>query len=373
MFHSASPLPKSDRLFGYQQNLLLQNAVALDLLASKFTGVVKATTKQLSVHNSATTMASVNGMSVANAAAHAQNQLGKLGLKSILPLLEKRPYDIGLVLTIIHLYILTNNHGSAIAVLETFFRRLNESTVATDHDVRFAPGLVAAMVSLYAIQGRRSHIRTELARAASYWRHKSKSSTNLLHAAGLSLLASSRPEDLSVAQDIFDHLLQKDPEDKFSSAGYVAAYATTNNSHVQKVVEQLTPIKRLTAGIDVESLESAGVPQPMPAMALNINKKRPADSASKRANKRVRKSRLPKDYDTNKTPDPERWLPLRDRSTYRPKGKKSKQKAAALTQGGVDEKSAEGLNISNSDSTAKPASAVIGTSTKQSRKKKPKR
>ena len=49
----------------------------------------------------------------------------------------------------------------------------------------------------------------------------------------------------------------------------------------------------------------------------------------------MRKSRLPKDYDPAKTPDPERWLPLKDRSTYRPKGKKGRQKAAEKTQGGV--------------------------------------
>ena len=48
----------------------------------------------------------------------------------------------------------------------------------------------------------------------------------------------------------------------------------------------------------------------------------------------MRKSRLPKDYDASKTPDPERWLPLKDRSTYRPKGRKGRQKAAEKTQGG---------------------------------------
>ena len=347
--------------------------MALDLHASKFTGVARATTKRLSDQKSATTLASVNGISVANAAAHAQNKLGKLGLKSILPLLEKRPHDVGLVLTIIHLYILTNNHGSAITVLETFFKRLDESTAATDQDVRYAPGLVATMVSLYSIQGRKSHIRTELAKAASYWRHKSKSSTSLLRAAGLSLVASSNPEDLGVAGEIFDHLLQKDSEDKFCIAGYVAAYATTGISQVQKTVEQLTPVNRLTDGIDVELLDSAGVPHATSSLALNANKKRPADGSSKSAHKRVRKSRLPKDYDPNKTPDPERWLPLRDRSTYRPKSKKGKQKAAVLAQGGVNEKSADGLNISNSEGVSKPASTVIGIPAKQSKKKKPKR
>ena len=62
------------------------------------------------------------------------------------------------------------------------------------------------------------------------------------------------------------------------------------------------------------------------------------EKSAKPAKKRVRKSKLPKDYEEGKVMDPERWLPLRDRSSYRPKGRKGKMKAAAMTQGGVSEK-----------------------------------
>jgi signal recognition particle subunit SRP72 len=64
-------------------------------------------------------------------------------------------------------------------------------------------------------------------------------------------------------------------------------------------------------------------------------RKRAAKDQNARAKKRIRKSRLPKDYDPSKPPDSERWLPLRDRSTYRPKGRKGKQRAAERTQGFV--------------------------------------
>jgi signal recognition particle subunit SRP72 len=375
------PVPKGDRLFHYQQNIISQNEIALELLASKFNGVINTTAryisnheKHISSHGTPTVKSDVNAMSVSNAAAHAQNQLGKLGLKSILPLLEKRPHDVGLILVIIHLYMLTNNPGSAITVLEIYFKRLDESKATADQDVRFAPGLVAIMVSLYSTQGRKSHIRTELAKAASYWRHKSKPPSSLLTAAGLSLLSSSNPEDLNVAGDIFEGLHKGEPHDKQRLAGYVAAYALTDLPKVRHAVQQLTPVVRLTAGIDVASLESAGVPQTRPAVIQPSSKKRPAEADLKPVKKRVRKSRLPKDYDPSKPADPERWLPLRDRSTYKPKGKKGKQKQAAQTQGGVNEKAAEGLNISNSDATAtKPANTVISAPSKQSKKKKPKK
>ena len=321
-----------------------QNGLALDLHASKANGVIKSTGKILS--NSTSTLSPhINNISSLNAAAHAQSQLAKLGLKQILPLLEKRPKDIGLVMTIIQLYVLTNNHGSAITVLDTLFKRLSESQTPSDQDILYAPGLVALQVSLYTSQGRKSQIKATLAKAASYWRHKSKPPVALLQAAGLSLLDSSDPEHQSLARDIFSTLHAQDPTSKAVTAGYVASHALTSPEKVSSEADTLTPIARLIAGIDVAALEEAGVP-PLPSISSSstaaISRKRALDGKPKPAKKRVRKSRLPRDYDPSKTPDPERWLPLKDRSTYRPKGRKGRQKAAEKTQGGVSgEKGAE--------------------------------
>ncbi len=318
-----------------------QNALALDLLASKSNGVVKGTGKILS--NSTPTLSPhLNNISVLNAAAHAQSQLAKLGLKQMLPLLEKRPKDIGLVMTIIQLYVLTNNHGSAITVLDSLLKRLSESQTPSDQDILYAPGLVALQVSLYTSQGRKSQIKTTLAKAASYWRHKSKPPTALLQAAGLSLLDSADPEHQSIAREIFSTLHTQDPNSKSATAGYVASHALTSPETVSSEAESLTPVARLIAGINVAALEEAGVPSLPSTGTAATSRKRALDDKSKPAKKRVRKSKLPKDYDPSKTPDPERWLPLKDRSTYRPKGKKGRQKAAEKTQGGVSgEKGAE--------------------------------
>lgn len=320
-----------------------QNGLALDLHASKANGVIKSTGNILS-KSIPTLSPHINNISVLNAAAHAQSQLAKLGLKQMLPLLEKRPKDIGLVMTIIQLYVLTNNHGSAITVLDTLFKRLSESQTPADQDILYAPGLVALQVSLYTSQGRKSQIKTTLAKAASYWRHKSKPPLALLQAAGLSLLDSSDPEHQSLARDIFSTLHAQDPTSKAVTAGYVASHALTSPEKVSADADTLTPVPRLIAGIDVAALENAGVP-PLPSSGSSAaanSRKRALDGKPKPAKKRVRKSRLPRDYDASKTPDPERWLPLKDRSTYRPKGRKGRQKAAEKTQGGVSgEKGAE--------------------------------
>ncbi|KAG0156316.1 hypothetical protein PDIDSM_3493 [Penicillium digitatum] len=61
-----------------------------------------------------------------------------------------------------------------------------------------------------------------------------------------------------------------------------------------------------------------------------------------RANKRVRKSRLPKDFDPAKNQTRSAGCLCVTALSYRPKGKKGKQRAAALTQGvPVNEKAEE--------------------------------
>ncbi|KAL8760520.1 MAG: hypothetical protein Q9184_003299 [Pyrenodesmia sp. 2 TL-2023] len=337
ILHDAKPVPKTDKLFTIQSDRLEENKLVLNLLILKYGGVITSTTKTLTKNPSPTISSHTNNVSIINAAAHAQCQQGRIGIKHMLPLLEKRPLDVGLAMVVIQLYILTNNHGSAATVLESLLKRLEASTMSNDQDVRFAPGLVATVVSLYTLQGRKKQIRTELAKAATYWRHKSKPPKSLLQAAGLALLESSKPDDQTTAREIYSTLDREDPSSKVAAAGYVAAHAFSTIS-VDEQANKLTPTSRLIADIDVSALEEAGVLQPKIEgdAARAANRKRALDEKAKPAKKRLRKSRLPKDYDPNKTPDPERWLPLRERSSYRPKGKKGRQKAAALTQGGVE-------------------------------------
>ena len=373
LLHSTPQLPLTDKLFEFQESTRQQNQYTLDLLALKIEGVKASTMKHLNQHHSPNTSPLSNSASVLNAAAHARSQQGKLGIKHILPLLEQRPNDVGLLLTLIQLYILTNNHASAINILEAFLKRLDESTSPADQDVRFAPGLVAVLVSLYALQGRKAHIKSELAKAASHWRHKSKPPTALLYAAGISLLENASPEELAEAGEIFENLHKKEPEDLLITAGFVASHATTSPDKVRSEVQKLTPINRLISGIDAANLEEAGVPHAPKTLHAATSKKRAAEDGATPAKKRVRKSRLPKDYDPSKPPDPERWLPLRDRSTYRPKGKKGRQKAAGLTQGGISEKDDKGTNSSGAPGLLKPEKAGVGGSIAKAKKKKAKK
>jgi len=283
---------------------------------------------------------------VLNAAAHARNaETEKAAIKEIVPLLEKRPNDVGLILTITHLYVITNNYAAATHLLESFFKRLEQNGSASDLDVRFAPGLITCVVSLYAQQGRPGAAKSELAKAAEYWRkpHKSKTeapSKALMVAAGTALLDTHNPENVKAAGEIFKSLYEQDNEDRAAIAGLVAAYSITDPTSIpDDLLSYLPEASRLIADVDVAALEKVGVPigkLTTTDIAAEARKRSIAPSKPVHARtKRLRKARMPKEYVEGKKMDPERWLPMRDRSYYRPKGRKGKKKMEGLTQGGV--------------------------------------
>ena len=378
VFDSVPALTHTEKHFEHQARILRRNRYTIDLQSQKYSGVAYSTYSIISKSPSPTISPFINTLSVLNAASHVHGETGKAGLKQILPLLEKRPNDVGLILTIIQLYVLTNNPGPAINLLETFFKRLEESNTETDLDVRFAPGLIALLVSLYRLSGRKVPIKTELRKAASYWRRKSKPSSNLLlQAAGISLLESSKSEDLEAAGEIFSSLRSQNPNDRTAIAGFVASYAISDFQKVSSDLEKLTPISRLVSGIDASALEEAGIPSLPAPTAVTTSKKRAADAEADKKEqapkkRKIPKSKMPKDFEEGKKMDPERWLPLRDRSTYRPKGKKGKKKALEMTQGGVV-KEEESLELAGGAGSVPVQKAAGGGGGNKNKKKKGKK
>ncbi|KAI4723243.1 putative signal recognition particle protein [Aureobasidium sp. EXF-10727] len=350
-----------DKPFAYQSAAIQRNNYTLDLLAHKYDGIIRSTTNlaQTPTLDSATVSLSAFG-----AAAHAHNQAGKEALKSVLPVLERRPNDIGLLLVCMQLYIHASNPAAAISLLENFFTRLSSSSDSSAQDVRYAPGLIGVLVSLYTSRGQQSHARSELAKAAKYWRQHSnppistRALGHLYKSAGAALLESSVPADQQFAAELFTFLHEKDTSDRYASAGLVAALARANPSAIdQEKLSALTPVDRLVSGIDVSALENAGVAKSTPTVAATSTKRSaPSDSVptTKPKAKKLKKSKTPKDFDPAKKMDPERWLPIKDRSSYRPKGKKGKARQAMFMQGGaVAEDSGAGSG------TSTPATQVV--------------
>jgi len=344
--------PSQDQPFKYQSAPLQRNRYALDLQLGKTSGIASTTLAMLSKEHDDKTSPDLVTAGIFNAAAHAHNLTEKAALKHVLPLLERRPNDVGLVLVIVQLYILTNNVATATSLLETFLSRLENSTNTGDNNARFTPGLVAILVSLYNSQGRSGSAKSELTKAATYWRNAPQGAqppTTFLTAAGLALLDHPSPSELDLAQSLFQNIHSTSPSSPAAIAG-LAASATSTRTLDASALSNLPATAKLISGVDAASLEAAGVARtPTTIASTTAGAKRGAPPADTKSSKKHKKNKLPKAYDANKQPDPERWLPMRERSYWKPKkGKKGKGVGGGMTQGGLTQGGVVGSETENS-------------------------
>lgn len=355
-FHSTTTIPVGDKLFSYQSALLESNKSTIDLQTFKYDGIVSSASKTLSKEPVPPFSPDVLLASYFRAAAHMKNATGKAAVRNILPELQKQPTDIGLVITLVQLHVVNGDVTSAVEVVEQFFTRLETSGGESEQAVRFNPMLVGLLVSLYRYRGQRGGIKDELAKAAAYWRMRSDAPASLLTAAGVSLLQSQSKDDAKLASEVFSKLRQQQKGDSATIAGYVASHVRDDEAVAEADTDKLTATADLIRNIDVDALEKAGIPQSSNALTiaqLGRSRKRGTADGGNTKPKRVRKSRLPKNYDETKKVDSERWLPMKDRSYYRaPKAKKKGKRGGDAQGGAVD----ESLNID-----AKPAAGLLVT------------
>lgn len=134
----------------------------------------------------------------------------------------------------------------------------------------------------------------------------------------------------------------------------------------KKSTEDLEDIADLTQGIDSEDLIKAGI---APLLSSGSASKSKFSSKSKITKKsRVRKNPKHPVKELKNEIDAERWLPLKDRSYYKPKKGKKNNKD---TQGGTTSKATEeSLNISNTPSSTPSSSSTSSSKNKKKNKKK---
>lgn len=324
------------KLFKFQSGVLARNASVVDLQAHKVNGVknrVKLVTKNAQTPSS---NPDLNNMSIIGAAAETHGLPGKDVLPTLLALSKTRPNDTGLILTIVQVHLQRKNLGAALHTLGSFFSRLEESGDEHSQCVRFSPGLVALAVSLKKLQKRDTSAKAELVKAANFWRNRpSTPVASLLKEAGIELASSSNQDDLELAGIAFTKLHSEQQMSPIASAGLVAALAATQAAAIEDHIAQLPSVESLVSGIDLDYLMDSGVATAVGDASAAKKRQALHEPGSDRAGPKRRRTRLPKNMVEGQAPDPERWLPLRDRSSYRPKGRKGRKKAAESTQGGA--------------------------------------
>ncbi|KAI9592533.1 hypothetical protein BDF19DRAFT_416248 [Syncephalis fuscata] len=180
------------------------------------------------------------------------------------------------------------------------------------------------MVKVYEIAGQKDTARTILENALDYYkRHNDQKGINsVLKLRGALCLRAGKAEQ--AVQD-YTALVKADPDDKKTLANLVMACAEYKPELAKNYTGVLvTPPVRpgQTSNAELNALESRapGVSRRVAASTTTASRSSAPKSAP--IKKKKRSNPPAKSYDAEKQPDPERWLPKRERSDFKPKGRK---------------------------------------------------
>ena len=292
---------------------------------------------------------------------------------------------IGLVVLTVQLLVVEKQWDNAIRLCEFVFNSVNDVDGGLTHPERISNDHLVLVYLLFALyeQAGRFHSRALLLNRlsgifAGYIANYNKCPVpeNIMlqfwKFIGFQFLTVS---DTAHAKSIFKNLAKFDYFKKhLINRGISKLLGGEEGNEGQLDMDEAMNIAR---SVDVESLISEGV-KPLESRALRIQSQDTISSINKVVKKRVelrkkrrRAQKLRKFLETHnvegKVADPERWLPLRDRSTYRPK----KKQVAKQTQGGIVSKKAEkALDITKQATKKQPSVSSSGKKKKHQKKRR---
>jgi signal recognition particle subunit SRP72 len=136
--------------------------------------------------------------------------------------------------------------------------------------------------------------------------------------------------------------LRDHPSDVHTKAVLAALCSATSASEASHYSSSLPSVSTFTKNVESQKLELQGIP----STATQLAAQKPKSTVTSKRKRRVRGGKV---FDSTQKVDPERWLPLRERSYYKP-AKSKKRKTGGATQGGaVEEESMSRSDSANVD------------------------
>ncbi|WAR22360.1 SRP72-like protein [Mya arenaria] len=229
--------------------------------------------------------------------------------------------------------------------------------------LHLASSSVSTLVTLYMSQEDSDSAIQVLSDAVAWTRKnepKSESLQVLLRVNTNFMLKHGSPEN---AIQLLEELRKKNPKDPKVLAQLISAYSKVDPARAQKLSKDLPSVDEIAQEVDVDSLETA-FSSLGPKYMKKTQKAEPSpgpsgDSAAliqKKKNKKKKKTKLPKNYNPDVAPDPERWLPRKERSYYRGKRKDKKKDIGKGSQGATT------ANMDALDASKSPTMGASGGS-----------
>ncbi|KAI3461093.1 hypothetical protein Pfo_017756 [Paulownia fortunei] len=235
-------------------------------------------------------------------------------------------------------------------------------------DIQHKPATVATVVSLKERAGDIDGADAVLDSAIQWWSNAMTEDNKLdlimQEAASFKLRHGKKDE----AARLYEELVKSHGSIE-ALVGLIQTAAHTDVEKAESYEKQLKPLPGLK-GIDVESLEkTSGAKHIENGPTVGIAEAYEPKNKEKSKKKRKRKPKYPKGFDPanpGPPPDPERWLPKRERSSYRPKRKDKRAAQIRGSQGAVV-KEADSNASSKSNQTVNSKGTSQNVSTVQSR------
>ncbi|XP_039266690.2 signal recognition particle subunit SRP72-like [Styela clava] len=292
-------------------------------------------------------------------------------------------------LTLVQLLLGQNQTDRACEILEEM------------ESICYRPGVISLLVALYDRQKGSESKVIKILNQAINWHQKKKSSnkivSKLMWECAQYKLKRHRPKE---AAETLEKMRKIDPNNVKVLAQLIFAYSQFNPSKAHHLSEDLPSLEEMSLSVDVDHLEKNAIGLLAPryvkrqakqqqklqqtktgknmASGDEGGKKKKSKAketvsevktdevvnAEKKKRKR-KKKRLPQNYDPAIEPDPERWIPLRERSYYKGRRKDRKKGVGTGTQGSSTI-SADSLDMSKQSTTqtagsTTPASPKPGT------------
>ncbi|NXI40682.1 SRP72 protein, partial [Galbula dea] len=248
-------------------------------------------------------------------------------------------------------------------------------------ELQHKPGMVSALVTMYSHE-EDIDSAIEVFTHAIQWYQQFQARTNY----GCCVFQPKSPVHLSLIREAanfklkhgrkkeaisdLEELWKQNPKDVHTLAQLISAYSLVDPEKAKVLSKHLPSSDTLSLKVDVDALENshgATYVRKKAGKLTGDNQQKEQGQGDVKKKKKKKKGKLPKNYDPKVTPDPERWLPMRERSYYRGRKKgKKKDQVGKGTQGSTTAGSSEldaSRTASSPPTSPRPGSAAAVSAT----------
>lgn len=208
-------------------------------------------------------------------------------------------------------------------------------------EAKYRPGVVSAIVSLLLGSENKTAASQVLKDAVEWYKKSQFNSGDLTDMWRQAATFHLRGGEAETAASSLEELRKTNPQDMKILAQLVIAYAQFSPSKAQEASKKLPALDTLTNAAEIDNLEATNWMMSTKAVKKTVSKveQSPGTPGSELGQKqrkkrqRKRKGKLPKEYNVDVLPDPERWLPKYERTGFRRKRDKRSKDVIKGSQG----------------------------------------